>query len=187
MFQSRWLVAGLTVALAGMVAPLSAQSSLTPDVVGGVLLKVLSYDRALARNGAGDVVVGVVFDPSEPKSARAREAVGGAMRNVSTIAGRGVRILDVEVSKLQEALKAQRVMALYVTPGLDRELSDIVTAADRGGITTLGETRSYARRGVAVAVDNYGGRPALFINLPAARREGADLPSSVLALATVIQ
>ncbi len=175
--------------LAVASAPLRAQRALTPDVVGAVLLKVLSYDRALGRNGSGELVVGVVFDAASPASERARELVGGAMRNVSSVAGRDVRIveLDAKAALEPDALKAQQLAAIYLTPGLDRHLSRLVAAAARSRVTTLGETDDYARSGVAVAVANADGRPSLTINLTAARREGADLQASLLRLATVIQ
>ncbi len=175
--------------LAAAGAPLCAQRALAPDVVGGVLMKVLSYDRALGRNGSGEVVVGVVFDAATPASEQARELVGGAMRNVTTLAGRGVRVIDLEATAALEpqALKAQQLAAIYITPGLARHLPGLVAAAARSQVTTLGETDEYARGGVAVAVENTNGRPSLLINLPAARREGADLQSSLLHLATVIQ
>ncbi len=175
--------------LAAVGAPLHAQRALAPDVVGGVLMKVLSYDRALGRNGSGEVVVGIVFDAANPESQRARELVGGAMRNITTLAGRGVRVVELEATAaLQpEALEAQQLSAIYITPGLDRHLRALVAAAARSHVTTLGETNDYARNGVAVAVENTGGRPSLLINLPAAREEGADLQSSLLRLATVIQ
>ncbi len=180
------LILGL---LAAADAPLGAQRALAPDVVGGVLMKVLSYDRALGRNGSGEVVVGVVFDAESPASERARELVGGAMRNVTTLAGREVRIVDLDATAaLQpQALQAQQLAAIYITPGLDRHLPGLVAAAARSHVMTLGETDDYARSGVAVAVENTNGRPSLLINLPAARREGADLQSSLLRLATVIQ
>ncbi len=180
------LILGL---LAVVGAPLRAQRALAPDVVGGVLMKVLSYDRALGRNGSGEVVVGVVFDAANPESQRARELVGGAMRNITTLAGRDVRIVDLDATTALEpqALKAQQLAAIYITPGLDRHLRGLVAAAARSHVTTLGETNDYARGGVAVAVENTDGRPSLLITLPAARQEGADLQSSLLRLATVIQ
>ncbi len=184
----RWSLVVLGL-LATASAPLRAQRALAPDVVGGVLMKVLTYDRALGRNGSGEVVVGVVFDAANPASQRARELVGGAMRNVTTLAGRGVRVVELEATAALEpqALKAQQLSAIYITPGLDRHLPGLVAAAARSHVTTLGETDDYARSGVAVAVANADGRPALLVNLPAARQEGADLQSSLLRLATVIQ
>ncbi len=183
-----WLLVVLGL-FATASAPLHAQRALAPDVVGGVLMKVLTYDRALFRNGAGEVVVGVVFDAANPASQRARELVGGAMRNTPTLAGKGVRVVELEASAAltPEALTAQQLTAIYITPGLDRHLRDLVAAAARSHVTTLGETDDYARSGVAVAVANADGRPALLVNLPAARQEGADLQSSLLRLATVIQ
>ncbi len=189
MFRSARLSLLSLALLAALGAPLCAQRPLTPDVVGAVLMKVLSYDRALGRNGSGDVVVGVVFDAANPTSQRARELVGGAMRNITTLAGRSVRVVELEATAALEpqALTTQQLAAIYITPGLDRHLAALVAAAARSHVTTLGETNDYARSGVAVAVENTDGRPSLLINLPAARREGADLQSSLLRLATVIQ
>lgn len=156
-----------------------------------LLLKVLSYDRALNRLGTGDLVVAVLYDAANATSSEVRQGFGKALRSgkVSVVNGRRIEVVEINVASGQTAtaLRDRKATAAYVTPGLEGRLKDIVRAATETKVTLMGGSEAYARAGVAVGVASAAGKPQLFVNLPASRAAGADLPAALLNIAKVIQ
>jgi hypothetical protein len=191
MFGCRSLVP-LGIALAAVAAPLRAQTVPANFKQVQVLLKVLSYDRALDRNGSGGIVVAVLYDGESSTSSQAR---AGAVQTVraaapSALGNQSVRVAEIDVSRgdLAAQLRSCGAVAAYLTSGLEGHLRAVAVAASKAHVTTLASSEGYAESGVAVGAESLAdGRVALFVNLPAARAGGADLASSVLRLATVIR
>lgn len=174
-----------------MSATAHAQSDLPMDLQVPLFLRVLTYDRALNRNGGGELVIAVLYDAGNAASNTARTSFVRAVRGgrVSSVAGRSIKVVEINAAagQVDASLKQHRAAAAYVAPGLDARLREIVSAATANKVTLLSGSASHARRGVAVAVGEQGGKPKLFINLPAARSAGADLPAPLLNIAEVIQ
>ncbi|HEX9109803.1 MAG TPA: YfiR family protein [Longimicrobiales bacterium] len=191
MFATRALILASALAAAALALPSAARAQLPAQAEVQILMRVLAYDRALDRNGGGDVVVAVLFDAGNAASSRARGDLVRELHspNLQTILGRGVKVMEVNVAAggLGDALRAAHASAAYLTPGLEGRLSGVLAATESARVTTVGGSESYARRGVAVGVSAESGRPQLFVNLASARAAGADLPSSLLRLTTVIQ
>jgi hypothetical protein len=170
---------------------LSAQGDLPLNAQVPLLLRVLAYDRALSRSGEGDVVIAVLYDAANPTSSGARSAFARTVRagTISTVNGRAIRIVEINVAggQVDTELARTRAVAAYLTPGLDGRLDQLVAAARSSGTLLMTGSPGWVRRGVSVGVGSEGGRPRIFINLPAARAAGADLPANLLQIATVIQ
>lgn len=184
------------VLLAGLISLLPcgrlwAQTSLPFDVQVPLLLKVLSYDRALNRNGSGDLVLAVLYDAANSTSTAAKTAFTRAVRasDVSVVNGRTVKLVEINVAAGQvgAAMKDKGATAAYLTPGLEARLEQLVAASAEAKVTLMGGSERYVKQGAAVGVAEAGGRPEILINLRTARTAGADLPAPLLKIATVIQ
>jgi len=191
MYSTRAIVLAGALTAAALALPSVARAQLPAQAEVQILMRVLAYDRALGRNGGGDVIIAVLFDGGSAASSRARGDLVRELHspNLQSILGRGVKVLELNLAAggLADALRSEHVSAVYLTPGLDAYLNGVLAAAESAHVTTLGGSESYARRGVAVGVSAESGRPQLFVNLASARADGADLPSSLLRLTTVIQ
>lgn len=187
MFRRRCWLALLAV----LALPPGAWAQNVDATDATILVRALAYDRAIDRNGTGDLVVAVLFDPGSKSSARAAPNVLRAFKGAAVhgIGRRGLKLVQVDVSGagLAQALRDAGAAAAYVTPGLDGRLDGILAAATAARVTTLAGSASYARRGVSIGLDGTGGRPQLYVNLAGSRAAGADLTSSLLKLATVYQ
>jgi len=191
MYTPRAIVMAGALAAAALLLPSVARAQLPAQAEVQILMRVLAYDRALDRNGGGDVIIAVLYDAGSAASSRARSDLVRELHspNLQSILGRGVKVLDLNVAAagLADALRSEHVSAAYLTPGLEGRLNGVLAATEAAHVTTVGGSEGYARRGVAVGVSAESGRPQLFVNLASARAAGADLPSSLLKLTTVIQ
>lgn len=178
-----FLLAALTGARARDDVPMNVQVPL--------LLRVLAYDRALARNGGDDVVLAVLYDAASDPSVQARNNFTQTVRSgtVRAVNGRPLRVVEVNVAagNVTASLRAAHATAAYLTPGLEGRLQPIVRGGAEGRVLLLCGSEDYVRAGVAVGIGFAAGRPRLLINLPAARAAGADLPAALLTVATVVQ
>jgi hypothetical protein len=187
----RLRVALAAALLLACIPQLGAQADLPLNVQVPLLLRVLAYDRALSRTGAGDVVVVVLYDAASTVSGESRAAFVRAVRSgsITTVNGRAIKLVEVNVAAGQvgAALRQNRAVAAYLTPGLDARVDELVSAGSASRTLLMTGNAQWVRRGVSVGVGTAGGRPKLFINLPAARGAGADLPATLLQIATVVQ
>ncbi|HEV2146015.1 MAG TPA: YfiR family protein [Longimicrobiaceae bacterium] len=177
--------------LLACIPRLGAQTDLPLDVQVPLLLRVLAYDRALDRSGDGDVVVAVLYDAASTASSESRSAFARAVRGgkITTVNGRTIRLVEINVAagQVDAALRRNRAVAAYLTAGLDARVDQLVAAGGASRTLMMTGNSEWVRRGVPVGVGTAGGRPQLVINLPSARGAGADLPSSLLQIATVVQ
>jgi hypothetical protein len=162
--------------------PAAAQDVPVPvEVQVPLLLKILTFDRALA--GVADpLVVAIVFQGRN----RASTAIGEDVRGRLAAAVRPVRIVVIdldEISDLRAALIRDTVRVLYVAP-LQAVSVSTITAATRGErIVSMTGVPRYVEQGLAVGIDLNGPRPEIVINLAASRAEGADFSAQLLKLA----
>ncbi len=177
--------------LAGTAGGIRAQDALPARVQVPLLLKALSYDRALGRNGASEIVLVVLYDGASAASTDAKTEFVRTVKasELKAVGSRPVRVVEVNAAagQLLARLKERNAAVVYLTPGLEDRVPGVAEAAAALRVTTLGGSEQYARAGLAVAVAAVEGRPRLFVNLPAARATGADLSAALLSLSTVIQ
>jgi hypothetical protein len=194
--NTRFTTRQRTILLACLISlvpcgPLRAQAGLPFEVQVPLLLKVLSYDRALNRNGSGDLVLAVLYDAANSTLTAARTAFTRAVRasDVAVVNGRTIKVVEINVAAghVGTAMKEKGVTAAYLTPGLDARLEQLVRAAVEAQVTLMSGSERYVKQGVAVGVGAAGGKPEILINLRTARTAGADLPAPLLKIATVIQ
>jgi hypothetical protein len=158
-----------------------------------VLLRILSYDRYVTRRSKTHVVIGVVRDDGDAESRRAASAMAEALRAMSrevTVAGKPVAIVELAAGELlRDRLRDLEVTAIYLAPGLDGELVQLDEAARAQPCLTFTDRSAYMRRGVAVALvsDDLRRKITIYLDLVAARAQGAQLSAELLHVAQVVR
>jgi hypothetical protein len=155
-----------------------------------ILLRAISFDRALAKRAGSEVVVSVIYDARASGGERDRDARVLAFRKLSglTIAGLPMKVTwsDCSSSKpMDEALRG--VDIVYVTGGAKDCVRAVTAATRKLRVASLTSGRALVEQGVTIGVTIDGARPKLLVNLRASKAEGLDLASQMLQLAEVIK
>ncbi len=173
--------------------PAAAAADPATDKQALVLVRVLAYDRHVARRAGRQVVIGVIRDDDDPTSRRAAGAMAAALRTVSkglTVAGRPVTVVELAAGELlSDRLRDLEVTAIYLSPGLDDELARITAAARARPCLTFSDRPSYLRHGLAVVLgtDAEKRRITIQIDLAAATAQGAKLAAELLRVAEIVK
>lgn len=187
-------LAGIAALLALALATASARADeLAPRNQALLLLRVLAYDRNLAQRAGPRATVLVLYRPGDLGSESRRGPLRTAFEEVArevVVSGLPVEVEEVpfrSAADLDAKVTASRAALVYVDRALASEVAEITRITRvRRAITAAG-TRELVPLGVAVAVVASGTRAAILVNLPAARREGADLDSALLGVAEVLR
>jgi hypothetical protein len=183
----------ILVLLLVLPLPSVAQSMSQPAVLQiPVLLKVLTYDRHFETKSAQQVMVGIVYVDSR-ESRAALEDVAATLKSFAgkTVKTRPVNYVVLEYTSpadLEKAIKAKNVNVLYITPGNDKNLADVLKISQANSITTLTGVPEYVKRspGIAVGVGlRADKKPQIYINLPSSKSEGSEFDASLLQIADV--
>jgi hypothetical protein len=156
-----------------------------------LLFKILAFDRNLPERVGDEIVLGIVYRSEIPESDALRHDLESALDEaehpeIQRIPVRAVPI-DLDHAMLEEALLRRSCDVLYIAPIGSTAVSRVCRTARAHGITTISAAPGYVEEGVALGLSVESGRPAITVNLPAARAEGADLGSQLLGLARVIE
>jgi hypothetical protein len=172
-------------------ATLAAQS-MTLDAERQVLLlmKILTYDRQFEKKSGDAVVVGIIYMGSIPESHTALESVAQSFLKSK---GKVVKKLPLKyeviefttVAEVEKAIKAKKVNVLYITPGLEKQLPDLIKLAQTNQLTSTTGVTAYVDKGIAVGVGFERNKPQIVINLPASKSEGSEFDASLLQIAEI--
>ena len=163
---------------------------LSAPLEAAIHLRALGYDRALRQRAGDTVVIAILYDPSSDDSVQAKDEMAQAFRSLSgkmQVQGLPIAVKVVPYKDSWPGSDLAGAAAAYVAPGLSAHLNDIKTQAARNGIPTLCGDRDLAVAGLSIAAYPKGSSPGLTINLPAARADGMDLDSRLLAIAEVLK
>jgi len=183
----------LLAASLSIAASARGQEMTTPvDIQVPILLKVLSFDRRLTDTKRPDLVVGVLFQSGYHTSVGVKSSVMDAAARAGSdpVAGRRLAVVAIDADEkgaLETRLRASRAEVLYVTPIRALDLAAIVTVTRSLGILTVTGVPEFVRSGLSVGLDLKRDRPAILVNLKAARASGADLAAPLLKMATLVE
>lgn len=192
------IVARLT-ALAFAVAalsfsPVAQANELPPEKQALLLLRALSFDRALQARTKAAVVVVIAFDPESAPSENSRRVLTVSLETLGRtmeFGGKPVKTVAIpyyDATNFTARLKGQNAVALYVTPGLPDAVHELSGIARAQRLLTFTGSADAVRAGLSIglvmAADD---RPQLMVNLRAAMNEGADLDSAFLRVAEVLR
>ncbi|MBK9515963.1 MAG: hypothetical protein IPO09_01170 [Anaeromyxobacter sp.] len=157
-----------------------------------LLLRVLTYDRALAKRAAGTVTVAVVFRPGA--DATEAEALLAAFEELSrTVKAAGLPVRAVAVpyegpAPFAAQLARLRPVALYGCANLGEDARTVALEARAAQVLAMaGERRQVVDGGFALALVDRGARAGLVVDREAAVAAGADLDSALLSVAELVQ
>lgn len=175
------IAAAVTVAAQEMNIPLEVQVE--------VMVRVFSFDRAMDGRLRSGLTVGILYQERYRTSVSTADGVEDLLSQAewaSTGTARIVRIPWEGRAAAEQMMRDKNVRILYVAPlrSVDlRSVCDMCAALQVPAFTGVPE---YVTDGIPLGVARRGGRAAILVNLPAARRTGIDLSSRVLHIAEVI-
>jgi hypothetical protein len=155
-----------------------------------LLVRVAAYDRNLAARAAGKVKVLIVTNADDADSRGEGAAMESAMRRFDTIGGLPSEITSIAFPggpQLAAMCRSGHVSMVYLTPGLDAVVPDLVRALDGIDLLTVSAIPRFVARGVVFGFDLVSGRPTLMINLGQAKRQNVAMDPNAVRLMQVIK
>jgi hypothetical protein len=179
------LIAALLRASVSSTLPVTEPEDVPPPLQAQILIKTLSYDRALPSRSGQSLGIGLLFGSTKQESARRQFGVRQAfMRAEGTrIQGRPV-VVSVHTYKDPAQLAAwiaeNKIGAVYITAGLSADIDAIGAVCAQHKVPSLAADRLLVERGVAIGVVWKGTAPSVVVNLSAAEAAGMDLDDRLL-------
>jgi YfiR/HmsC-like len=176
-----------------LVAVRTAAAPLTVpfEVQVPLMLKALTYDRALKARVGDEVRIAVLY-PSQGEPGTA-ENLAAALRNLPgrTLNGLPITFRHFTVRNeavVEQALRDGRWAAAYVMPGFSsEELGQIRRACESRRVLAMAADADEVEQGLAFGVDSRDGKPQLVVNLSSTRAFGSEFDLALLRLSRVIQ
>ena len=154
-------------------------------------LRILSFDRALAKRTSKDARVLVLYKLTNEESELEGKNLLDALKSVRNIkvSGMPVRVYlkSFDGKQFASDLEKIRPAAIYVCSGLASELATITQAATQTRSLTISSTESYVKSGLSVALVAGARKVRILINLKASRAEGVRFDAGLLRLAEVLK
>jgi hypothetical protein len=186
----RWVSMAVVAALALLTPHLAAGSDRTDKLRMAVLIKVLSYDRALTKRSSKKLVITIVYREGHERSEQAKRNLAPVL----SAAGVKVQGLPVTVNtlpfaadKIAAGLKKRGTDVLYLAPGLEGAVESAHLAAKKNGAITVCGDRALVKAGIAIGVFLSARRARIAVNLGRARALGMSLDASLLSLVEVFR
>jgi hypothetical protein len=155
-----------------------------------LLVRVAAYDRNLPARALGKVKVLIVRNDDDPDSRGVGAAMESAMRRFDTIGGLPVEVSSIAFpggAQLAEMCRSNHVSIVYVTPGLDAVMPEMVQAFDGVDVLTVSAIPRFVVRGLVFGFDLVSGKPTLMINLNQAKRQNVAIDPNAVRLMQVIK
>jgi hypothetical protein len=185
---------GVAIAVAALLAWATPTSAEEPPVPiprqAELLVRVAAYDRNMVPRAAGKVRVLIVVKPDDADSRGTAAAMEYALSKFDKIAGLADEVSTVPFAggaALAAACKTNHVSIVYVTPGLDAQIPDIVGALDGVDVLTAAAIPRFVGQGVVLGFDLVSAKPTLLINLYQAKRQNVAIEPRVVQLMKVIK
>ena len=163
-----------------MPAPLQAQ----------LLATVAPYDRNMSARAGGKIKVLVLVKAGDGDSARTAKQLVEALARLPQIGG----LPHVETTlafdspaKLTAACREQRPSIVFLTPGLDANLKDVVAALSALDVLTVASSAAFVGKGIVLGFDVISGKPKLVVNLVQAKKQNVAFNASVLKMMKVVE
>lgn len=157
-----------------------------------VFLRVLSYDKQLARRAGDTVIVAVVYPAASATARDERNAWLAALAEVKRIKVAGRPVVAVAVgydgkAAFDRQMKDLMPAAVLLCGGLGDAIAELRTVTRARKILSFSRFERDARAGLAVALVSGGERDQIVINVAASRAEGAKLDAGLLQLARLVE
>jgi len=153
-----------------------------------LLLRVLGYDRGLARQAGDLVVVAVAWRTGD--ESRRDEALD-ALREAAAqfrVAGKPVRAVPIrwEAAGFAERLRGSGASAVLVVGGLAGQAAELARPLQEARLLSATTSRAAVESGLAIGLLLRGARAGVLVNVAAARAAGADLDATLFTVAEAL-
>ena len=155
-----------------------------------LLLRILAYDHNLkTRVDSKTATIVIVFKGDADDVASELSGVIREIAKSTTLSGRAIQVarmsfndktFDADVAKLKAS-------AIYITPGLSDSISSITATSQARKLLSFCGTADFVASGVSVGFVLADGKPQILVNVPASRKEGADLDVALLKAAKIVK
>jgi hypothetical protein len=186
----------LAAALVLVALPALAQGMVPADLQVPLLLKVLDYDRNFSTKAGKELMIGVVYAPSDPASVGVTNEISGILlkyrdqrKTVRNVPINVQTIIYRSPEELEKTLRKDGIKVVYVAPGLSRRAVEEISRVcknDALRVTTVTGVREFVDYGIAVGVAK-SPNPKIFVNVAASRSEGSEFDASLLRLASIVR
>lgn len=188
---------GIATALLMLACCMLTTSSLPADEVqvpeglqAELLARLLPYDRNFQARAGGRVHTVILIKAGHARSKISASQLERRLSVFDTIGGlpHKVELVQYEsAAALAKACSAQHTSVVYVTPGFERETTEIRGALSSVNILSVAAVPSYVPDGIAVGFELASGKPRMLINLAQSRRQKVDFRAAVLNLMKVVE
>jgi hypothetical protein len=168
-----------------------AQSVVVPvGVQADLLVKVVAYDKNLARRAVDRVRIAIVELASDNESVHVASQLRSALHEIPEIARlpHEETIVDFsDAAALAAGCRSRHDSIVYIGPGLAAEIDAIRRALDGEDLMSVAAVPEYVQRGIVLGFGLHSGRPKLLFNITQARKQKVDLRAEALRLMTVFE
>ncbi|MFN0151325.1 MAG: YfiR/HmsC family protein [bacterium] len=193
------LVAGMamhTIALFGAAASAAEKKDapmlLPLDEQVTTFLKALAYDRNLHEKARGDILIGLLYVPTDVESEAAARNVA---KLIAACPMKAIGDLPVfyrlipykDKSDLAAVIADEWIEVLYLAPGVSSLLDSVLAVTSASKVLSVTGVTEDVARGVTLGLGARDGHAEMFVNLPSAQNEGSRFESHFLNLCTVIR
>jgi len=167
------------------IAMPAAAADLPPALLAKLVVKILPYDQSLASRTHSMKVL-VLFKSGSVDSEDTAKAIASGLRESAGTAIQGTP-LSVSKAAYEGADSISQCAAVFIAPGLAGQAGAIAEAAAAKGAITFSGSLAATRAGSVVGLVAEDGTPKIYINLPSAKRAGAEFSPGFLNLAQVLR
>jgi len=179
------------ILLVGVIKHSAAEETPVPvSRQADLLVRVAAYDRNLPARANGKVKVLIVRNDDDPDSRGVGAAMESAVRRFDSIGGIPSEVTSIAFPggpQLAERVRQGGVSIVYLTPGLDAVLPEMIAALDGLDVLTVSAIPRFVARGVVFGFDLVSGKPTLMINLNQAKRQNVAIDPNAVRLMQVIK
>lgn len=178
-------ILSLTIAILFIVlmATSFADMDVPANLQVALFFKIFDFDRNLTETPGQEVVIGIFYDPNNPQSSQAKEEI---KKNFSKLSDKKIGDKSVVIREITTVGQLHDINIVYVTPGDDSFISEIVKKCHMYKILGITGVEEYVQEGLAIAIELNDQKPRIIINKAGAELCGAKLSSKILSLAQII-
>jgi hypothetical protein len=157
------------------------------DVQVPSFLKALGFDRNFDGR-AGELVVGVVFEPGHPESESVKDRLMAVQRELTRlrVKGQSIRFLPIALDS-RPSFEGSEARVLVVAPLSAGAVDRVARASEAEGLLTLATEVEDVSRGLALGMEISEGHPRFVVNRTAAAAAGASFEAGFLSLCRIVE
>ena len=181
-----------SAALLALPAARAEEPDVPYDVQVKLLCAALTYEQAMQKDTKAPVTLGILYFPGVSHSQDQAEQISKSFSvfKDKTISGRflnTVLIAFAGVDALRKKLSGHTIHVLYIAGGTKEACRDITILTQSAKVLSITSDVNLVKEcRIAMAVGLEDNKPRIYLNLPAAKAEGADFSSKLLRVVTII-